>query len=357
MVCVRLTSRHRSDRREWATEHVNWRRKEWSNVLFSDKSRFSIHLDNKRIFIWRDRGSRNNPAFMHESVRFGGGGVLVYGGISIDGRTDLYIIRDGRLTAHRYRDEIFRTIAVPYAAAIGDAFILMDDNCRSHRTNLVEDFLFGEGIVRMESPACSPDMNPIEQVWDALGRRVAGRQPPPQTLQELEIALLEEWDRIPHLVVNSLIDSLPQSYLNFGAIGFVIGHEITHGFDDRGRQFDKDGNNINWWEPETDLTFRDRAQCIVDQYGNYSINEVGLQVNGINTQGENIADNGGIKEAFRAYLQWIRDHGAEDFLPGIKYSPTQLFWISAANVWCGKYRPEVLKLRIMTGSHSPAPYR
>ncbi|GFW90187.1 transposable element Tcb2 transposase [Trichonephila clavipes] len=103
MVCVRLTSRHRRDRREWATEHVNWRRNEWSNVLFSDESRFSVHPDNRRIFIWRDRGSRNNPAFMHESVRFGGGGVLVYGGYSIDGHTDLYIIRDGPLTAHRYR--------------------------------------------------------------------------------------------------------------------------------------------------------------------------------------------------------------------------------------------------------------
>ncbi|GFW08460.1 transposable element Tcb2 transposase [Trichonephila clavipes] len=59
MVCVRLTSRHRCDRREWATEHVNWRRNEWSNVLFSDESRFSVHPDNRRIFIWRDRGSRN----------------------------------------------------------------------------------------------------------------------------------------------------------------------------------------------------------------------------------------------------------------------------------------------------------
>ncbi|GFU50796.1 transposable element Tcb2 transposase [Trichonephila clavipes] len=74
MVWVRLTSRHCRDRREWATEHVNWRRNEWSNVLFSDESRFSVHLDNRRIFIWRDRGSRNNPAFVHESVRFGGGG-------------------------------------------------------------------------------------------------------------------------------------------------------------------------------------------------------------------------------------------------------------------------------------------
>ncbi|GFX23783.1 transposable element Tcb2 transposase [Trichonephila clavipes] len=92
-------------------------------------------------------GSRNNPAFVHESVRFGGGVVLVYGGLSIDGRTDLYIIRDGPLTARRYRDEILRPIVVPYAAAIGDNFTLMDDNCRSHRANLVEDFLFEEGIV------------------------------------------------------------------------------------------------------------------------------------------------------------------------------------------------------------------
>ncbi|GFX29840.1 transposable element Tcb2 transposase [Trichonephila clavipes] len=150
MVCVRLTSKHRRDRREWATEHVNWRRNEWSNVLFSDESRFSVHPDNRRIFIWRDRGSRNNPAFVHESVRFGGAGVLMYGGTSIDGRTDLYIIRNRPLTARRYRDEILRPIIVPYAAAIGDNFILMDDNCRPHRANLVEDILFEERIVRME---------------------------------------------------------------------------------------------------------------------------------------------------------------------------------------------------------------
>ncbi|GFU69404.1 transposable element Tcb2 transposase [Trichonephila clavipes] len=87
------------------------------------------------------------------------GGVLVYGGISIDRHTDLYIIRDGPLTARRYRDEILRPIVVPYAAAIGDDFILMDNNCRPHHPNLVEDFFFEEGIVRMEWPACSLDMN------------------------------------------------------------------------------------------------------------------------------------------------------------------------------------------------------
>ncbi|GFU70583.1 transposable element Tcb1 transposase [Trichonephila clavipes] len=171
MVCVRLKSRHRRDRREWATDHVNWRRNEWSNVLFPDESRFSVHPGNRRIFICRDLGSRNNHAFVHESVRFGGGEVVV--------------------------DEILRPIVVPYAATIGDDFILMDDNCRPPRANLVEDFLFEEGIVGIEWPACFPDMDPIEHVWDALRRRVAGCQPPLQTLQELERALLEEWDRIP----------------------------------------------------------------------------------------------------------------------------------------------------------------
>nr|XP_027200738.1 neprilysin-2-like isoform X2 [Dermatophagoides pteronyssinus] len=147
------------------------------------------------------------------------------------------------------------------------------------------------------------------------------------------------------------------NYLNFGAIGFVIGHEITHGFDDKGRQFDKNGNNVNWWEPETDKNFKERTKCIIEQYGNYTVPENGLKVNGVNTQGENIADNGGIKEAFRAYQEYVKDNGEEPSLPGLKYTPKQLFWISAANIWCGKYRPEVLKLRLQAGSHSPAQFR
>lgn len=159
------------------------------------------------------------------------------------------------------------------------------------------------------------------------------------------------------ILQGTFFDKERPSYMNYGAIGFVIGHEITHGFDDRGRQFDKDGNNVNWWDHETDGKFRKLAQCIIRQYGNYTVPENGLKINGVNTQGENIADNGGIKEAFRAYQQWVKDHGTEKLLPGLKYNQNQLFWISAANVWCGKYRPEVLKLRILSGSHSPAQFR
>ena len=95
--------------------------------FFSDESRFSLHPDNRRIFIWRERGTRNNPAFVHESVRFGGGGVIVYAVICIDWHTDFHIIQNGTLTNRQYRDEILRPIVVPCAAAIGDDFILMDD--------------------------------------------------------------------------------------------------------------------------------------------------------------------------------------------------------------------------------------
>lgn len=79
----------------------------------------------------------------------------------------------------------------------------------------------------------------------------------------------------------------------------VIGHEITHGFDDKGRQFDKDGNMMQWWNEATVRAFRERAQCIVDQYSRYKLQEVNLYINGRMTQGENIADNGGLKQSFR----------------------------------------------------------
>lgn len=210
MACVSLTVDQRAARRRWAQEHLSWGRDEWSNVLFTDESRFSVQPDNRRILIWREPGTRNNPAFVHESVRFGGGGVTLWAGISINGRTDLYIIRNGAVTAQRYRDEILRPIVVLYAAAIGDEFILMDDNARPHRAHLVDNFLFDEGILRMDWPACSPDMNPIEHVWDMLGRRVATRSSPPETIQQLESSLLQEWERIPQSLIDNLIDSMPR---------------------------------------------------------------------------------------------------------------------------------------------------
>eukprot|EP00092_Neocalanus_flemingeri_P037441 GFUD01040769.1.p1 GENE.GFUD01040769.1~~GFUD01040769.1.p1 ORF type:complete len:795 (-),score=190.06 GFUD01040769.1:142-2526(-) len=147
-------------------------------------------------------------------------------------------------------------------------------------------------------------------------------------------------------------------YMNYGAIGWVIGHEITHGFDDQGRQFDQEGNLVDWWHPDTTARYLNKAECIIKQYSDYTFPDLDdLPVNGINTQGENIADNGGIKEAYRAYNSWVAKHGAEPLLPGLNYTQKQLFWISGANVWCSKHRPQALKLSVLTGAHSPDKFR
>uniref|UniRef100_A0A1A9X1W5 Neprilysin, neutral endopeptidase 2 n=1 Tax=Glossina brevipalpis TaxID=37001 RepID=A0A1A9X1W5_9MUSC len=146
-------------------------------------------------------------------------------------------------------------------------------------------------------------------------------------------------------------------YMNYGAIGFVIGHEITHGFDDQGRQFDVDGNLVDWWHDNTKKAYLEKAKCIIEQYGNFTDQLTGLKLNGINTQGENIADNGGLKESYWAYKDWVGKNGPEPRLPGLDYTPEQMFWISSAQTWCAKIRKESLKMRITTGVHSPNEFR
>jgi len=150
------------------------------------------------------------------------------------------------------------------------------------------------------------------------------------------------------------------AYMNYGAIGFVVGHEITHGFDDQGSQKDADGNLVDWWEPETKQKYLEKAQCIIHQYGNYSVDLGGgtsMNLNGVNTQGENIADNGGVKEALRAYLARVEQLGEEPVLPALPYTQRQLFWLSAASVWCAEYRPAALKNLILTDAHAPSSFR
>ncbi|KAG4072943.1 hypothetical protein HA402_006623 [Bradysia odoriphaga] len=146
--------------------------------------------------------------------------------------------------------------------------------------------------------------------------------------------------------------NFPKS-LNYGGIGVVIGHEITHGFDDKGRQFDKEGNMMQWWNNATIRAFRERAQCIIDQYSRYKIDEVGLFMNGRMTQGENIADNGGLKQAFRAYRKWVLINGEEPEVPGLNLTHNQLFFLNYAQIWCGSMRPEDALTKIRSSVHSP----
>ncbi|XP_044301260.1 membrane metallo-endopeptidase-like 1 [Varanus komodoensis] len=146
--------------------------------------------------------------------------------------------------------------------------------------------------------------------------------------------------------------------LNFGGIGMVIGHEITHGFDDNGRNFDKDGNMFDWWSNFSAMHFKEQSRCMVYQYGNYTWDLAGGQnVSGINTLGENIADNGGVRQAYKAYLKWVEKEGKEPSLPGLDLTHKQLFFLNFAQVWCGSYRPEYASQSIKTDGHSPLKYR
>jgi predicted metalloendopeptidase len=144
--------------------------------------------------------------------------------------------------------------------------------------------------------------------------------------------------------------------VNYGGIGAVIGHEMTHGFDDQGRQYDATGNLRDWWSPESAAKFKERSQAVVKQYSEYEPLS-GLHVNGELTQGENIADIGGVKLAYAALQKALdKNPGSRDKkIDG--FTPEQRFFLSFATIWKTKQRDEDLKLRLNTDPHSPAQYR
>ncbi|CAF3952981.1 unnamed protein product, partial [Rotaria sp. Silwood1] len=148
-------------------------------------------------------------------------------------------------------------------------------------------------------------------------------------------------------------------YLNYGGIGMIIGHEITHGFDNTGLQFDKDGNRIPWWTNETIEKFNERKQCFIEQYSNFSISEVNMNSNGNQTQDEDIADNGGLKAAFYAYQNWIKNNvNIDKKLPGLtQYSNEQMFFIHFGYTWCTRLSVSHIFNRLITDVHSLAHFR
>lgn len=147
--------------------------------------------------------------------------------------------------------------------------------------------------------------------------------------------------------------------INFGAMGVVMGHELSHAFDDQGREYDELGNMRDWWNNNTLEQFESRTQCIVNQYSSYTI-PTGQNVSGTLTLGENIADNGGLKTAYYAYKSWLaqNQHAKTELpLPGLNHTHDQLFFLSFAQVWCSASTPQAMRLQILEDHHSPARFR
>ncbi|GFV12786.1 transposable element Tc3 transposase [Trichonephila clavipes] len=123
----------------------------------------------------------------------------------INGRTRLHVVANGTMTGQRYIDEILLLHVRLFRGAVGDKFVFMDDNATCHRTLAVQDCLDSEGIQRLVWPVRSPDVKPIENVWDALGRQVAGRNYPPTNKNTLIRALTEEWDKLPQQLLDNVV--------------------------------------------------------------------------------------------------------------------------------------------------------
>ena len=142
--------------------------------------------------------------------------------------------------------------------------------------------------------------------------------------------------------------------VNYGAIGAVIGHEIGHGFDDQGRRFDASGRIRDWWTPETDRRFTERASRLGAQYGTYEPLP-GLRINGELTMGENIGDLGGVEMAYAAYRRHVAQHGEPPVIDGL--TGDQRFFLAWAQVWRGQHREGTLRERVLTDPHSPYEFR
>jgi endothelin-converting enzyme/putative endopeptidase len=142
--------------------------------------------------------------------------------------------------------------------------------------------------------------------------------------------------------------------LNFGGIGMVVGHELTHGFDDEGRQFDADGNLRNWWSPPVSVEFDKRAACVEKQFDEYvAVDDT--HIKGKLTLGENIADLGGVKLSFATFERTEKSHKLAASSGG--FTPEQQFFLGFAQSWCANYRPESLRLLVATNPHSPPRFR
>ena len=143
---------------------------------------------------------------------------------------------------------------------------------------------------------------------------------------------------------------------NYGHIGGIVGHELTHGFDDEGRQFDGHGNLIDWWTAEDGKKFDAKADCEVKEYGGFTAVD-DVKVNGKLTLGENTADNGGLRLAYMAFLEDAKRKNIDLNQKQDGYTPIQQFFLAHGQNWCGSVRPEQVRLQVQTDPHSPRQFR
>ncbi len=208
-----LTTRHRQARLQWATQHRHWRHQQWRSIVFSDESRYCVSNSDGRVRVWRRRGERYRDACVMERDPWGGQSIMVWGAIGLNQRIGPHLFQNvgaGRgngITAQRYVDQILRPHIVPFFARHHN-HVFQQDNARPHTARVTMDFLRQHNIRTMPWPALSPDLNPIEHLWDEIQRRLNQVVPRPTTRVELEAAFLRVWAQVPMAFVNRLVHSM-----------------------------------------------------------------------------------------------------------------------------------------------------
>jgi predicted metalloendopeptidase len=176
----------------------------------------------------------------------------------------------------------------------------------------------------------------------------------PQTVNAYYAAPLNEITFPAGILQPPVFDPTMDDAVNFGAAGAMIGHEITHGFDDSGRRFDAAGNLMNWWMPRDEEAFRQRATCVASQYSDFS-SLPGVKLNGDLTLGENVADNGGVRIAYYALMELLARKDPPPSIDG--FTPAQRFFISYAQVWCENATDQDFRRRAQEDVHSSGRWR
>ena len=219
-VLIPLSFEHRRRRVAWCDAHRSWNDHHWQKVLWTDESRFTLDFNDGRVRVHRLPGERFAPCCIKEHDRYGGGSVMLWGGIWHGGRTTAVIIK-GTLTGERYLNEIVLPVVAPVVRV--EDLVFQDDNARPHRSSAVIATVRRLNIQTLDWPARSPDLSPIEQVWDELGRRVRDRYSlPPVSLKILSERLTEQWLLLETSFIQKLCESMPSRITE--CIGAREGH-------------------------------------------------------------------------------------------------------------------------------------
>lgn len=204
-----VSEQNRLKRLSWCKERKNWE-KEWENVVWSDESRYLLFQNDSNHWVWRKPKEKYDVDCLLPTVKQGSPGIMVWGAFISNKIGPLVIIREN-INAKKYL-EILQEHLLPFFVSLGNEneYIFQDDNAPVHRANIVTDWKNENSINFFPWPAQSPDLNPIEHVWDFLERQVRKRDPRPKSTEELILALQEEWVKIDSNFLETLVSSMPR---------------------------------------------------------------------------------------------------------------------------------------------------